>query len=79
MLLIDIDDRELIDILSDTLQIITSTFGKSRRHTECCDHTSYSRMYSRVKHKVPKHEAEKHIESLPMTFENIGENHGRRT
>ena len=78
-LLVNVYDRELHDILSDTFEIISGTFGKCGWHTESSDHTCDCGVYSGVKHKIPQNKAEKDVESFPVTFEYIGQYHKRST
>ena len=72
---VNVDDREFADILTDTLKVVSCTLSESRRDTECCDHTSDCRMDSRIEHCIPKHQSHKHIEELRTALEEVSYHH----
>ena len=79
MLLVHIDHRELVDIHSDALQIVSCTFLKRSRHTECNDYTGDCGMDTGIEHHVPEHQTDCHVERLATHLQDICKHHDCHT
>ena len=75
MTLIHIDDRELIDILADTLQIMTCALLEGSRNTESYYDSCNCCMYSGIEHHIPEHQSEDDIEGLRTALETVCNDH----
>ena len=75
MLVINIDHRELIDILADSFEIMASTLLESSRDAECDDHSGNGSMDAGIEHRIPEYKSYNYIESLRPALEDVACHH----
>ena len=74
-----LDNRELVDILSDTLEIVACSLLECRRDAECHDHSGNCRMDSGIEHHVPEDKTDCHIKCLRTDLYDICSDHQGHT